>query len=173
MADFPWVLLSTMGYPMECPMGYPIVFTAFRVWDSSSYQQPSAAADTFYYNFFRVPGDILRVNLAAVTTFHFVHLSSSVTEQFQSAQKAENGNILHGTELMSRHSDSCRCTRTPKSKDISRQNLNFHRRTVLATFTSMTVLQFPLRAHKLLKQSTNFTKLFLYEVRRVISPTYL
>jgi hypothetical protein len=33
--------------------------------------------------------------------------------------------------------------RTPKSKDISRQNQNFHRRPVLTTFTSMTVLPSP------------------------------
>jgi hypothetical protein len=32
------------------------------------------------------------------------------------------------------------CARTPKSKDKSRQNPNFHKRTVLATFTSMTEL---------------------------------
>jgi hypothetical protein len=40
-------------------------------------------------------------------------------------------------------------SRIPKSKDKLRQNPNFHRRPVLATFTSMTVLNiyFPLKAH--------------------------
>jgi hypothetical protein len=38
------------------------------------------------------------------------------------------------------HLGFCVNPRTPKSKDKSRQNPNFHRQPVLATFTSMTVL---------------------------------
>jgi hypothetical protein len=49
--------------------------------------------------------------------------------------------IHHVSDICRFHGDlQCDHPRTSKAKDISLQNPNFHARTVLDTFTSMTVL---------------------------------